>query len=132
MPGADGVSLSGINQEALLCLKKGDDWGACDDYEAFVDALVKQENDKKALSVVSNGSPTEDVQKLKVRAFFSESDIMIGKGGQRFFEKCWQREGVVDAIDFRSISVPDTNHDSVTSPSKGGLIQIINELKLRL
>lgn len=120
---------SGINEEMLLCLKKGGNWGACDDYRSYVADLVVQEKERM-ISFASNhpDSNSDMPVKLKVRAFFSTTDIMIGEGGQKFFEECWQKEGVEDAIDFQSIAVPDTNHDSIISPRKSAWVQILADL----
>ncbi|GAB7349372.1 hypothetical protein MBLNU459_g8498t1 [Dothideomycetes sp. NU459] len=119
---------SGVNQETLLCLKKGCGWGACDDYKLFVDELVARERSRIAESVALAQPESAAPEKLRVRAFFSETDVMIGEGGQKFFEDCWQKENVKDTIDFKSIAVPNTNHDSIVSPRKGAWSQILVEL----
>lgn len=122
------VVVSGINEEALLCLKKGGNWGACDDYRAYVAELVVQEKERTAEAASHSESTQGAPEKLKVRAFFSATDIMIGEGGQKYFEDCWQKEGVKDAVDFQSIAVPDTNHDSIISPRKAAWVQILADL----
>lgn len=121
---ADTIYISGISDESLVCLKKSGPgmWGVCEDYETYVDDLVRAEMERLADSV-------SQTQKLRVHVFFAESDFMIGKGGQRYFEQCWRRAGVSQAIDFDSTTVPDTNHDTVVSPKKSAIKMIIDELK---
>lgn len=103
---------TGANDEALQCLRKGDgsSWGECDDYNVFVKALVSAERQKQQLDANSQGHA-----KLKVRAYFAESDVMIGKEGQKYVEECWgwQENTFDDVIDFSSATVADTDHDSV-------------------
>lgn len=114
---------SGIGQEALLCLKKGGSyWGACDDYPSYVEALAQQLRGRR-------GDGAEGRNKLKIVAQFSETDIMIGKGGQVYFEECWSKADVSDVIDFQSVMVPGTNHDTLVSPQKKGLVEIMDQLK---
>ena len=48
-----------------------------------------------------------------VLAFFAASDLMIGKGGQEYFEKCWRQEGMAGKVDFESQICEGTDHDSV-------------------
>lgn len=102
----------GANSEALQCLRKGEgwSWGACDDYSVFVRELVDAERQKQQLD-----TNPESHAKLKIRAYFAESDIMIGSGGQKYVEECWGlTEGTFgDVIDFDSVTMPGTDHESV-------------------
>ena len=114
------------DEEAKLCLKKegSDTWMACADYRAYVTSLAKQEQERR----VSN--PRES--KLKVQVYYAESDIMIGKGGQKYFEECWKQDDVSQVIDFDSQELPGTNHDSALfDPKKGALKSIFEEIKRR-
>ncbi|KAJ8612336.1 hypothetical protein MRB53_037546 [Persea americana] len=89
----------------------------------------------------SKPSPQPSPQPLRFRAHFSETDIMIGKGGQTYFEKCWADalatidpqggeradgggrtdggrgtdEGGRTAVDFTSKTIKGTNHETVIS-----------------
>lgn len=111
------------NEEAKLCLKKDGsvDWNACDDYEAYVRMLCSQE---KALR-----ESNEDQTKLKVRAFFAESDVMIGEGGQTYFDKGWTQSIVSEVIDYDSMKLAGTDHDSaLADKEKGSLKQIFAEI----
>jgi hypothetical protein len=92
----------GANAEVLLCLRKGVPWGKCDDYTQCVRDLAEIEGRRR-------GESTSE--KLKVRAYFAESDIMIGKTGQSYFEKCFMRFD--DVLHFDSTTVPDETHDSL-------------------
>lgn len=104
------------NDEALLCLKKGGtgNWGACEDYKEYVGSLAKRERERR--------SSDQNRSKLQVEVYFAESDIMIGKGGQEYFEQCWQQDGVADAIDFEATELPGINHETaIMDLKKGGL-----------
>lgn len=112
---------SAANEDARLCLKKGTpaDWGACEDYEEYVRNLVKQEQSR-----IQDGSCNP---KLKVRVFFAESDIMIGKGGQKYFEQCWEQDDVAQSIDYEGMELPETDHDTAVLDQKKGALRIIFE-----
>jgi hypothetical protein len=100
---------TGINDEVLLCLRRCQSgaWGACDNLAKFVDRLVQVE--KK----------NTDEQKLRVRAYFAEDDIMIGRKGQQYFEECWNEERLEGQVDFEAVTVEGAAHDSIFNPSKG-------------
>lgn len=111
------------NEEAKLCLKKGPpgSWGICEDFEEYVRDFVAQEKDR-----VSSGSTGA---KFKVQVFYAESDIMIGKGGQKYFEQCWKQDGVAEIIEFESKELPKTDHDSLLiDVKKGALGSIFQEV----
>ena len=46
-----------------------------------------------------------------MRAYFAESDVMIGKRGQRYFETCFK--GFEDVLDFDSSMFLGENHDTL-------------------
>ncbi|EED23088.1 conserved hypothetical protein [Talaromyces stipitatus ATCC 10500] len=98
----------GANEETLQCLRKGAPWGVCDDYEEFVKSFVERERERR--SELGESSTPE---KLKIRAYFAESDVMIGKTGQKYFENCF--EGYEDVLSFESSTMPDEDHDSLCS-----------------
>jgi hypothetical protein len=74
--------ITGVNDEAKLCLRKCEDadWGEAQDYAACIRSIAQNE---RTLQQQNPGGA-----KLKVQAFFSDSDIMIGKRGQEYFEQC--------------------------------------------
>lgn len=99
-------STVGANSEALQCLRKGGEgtWGHCENYEEFVKQLVQLEKGR-------NG--TGESGRLKVRIYFSETDAMIGKDGQKYMENCWTEDVIGDAFDFASETVLGVNHDTL-------------------
>ncbi|PTB64945.1 hypothetical protein BBK36DRAFT_1170610 [Trichoderma citrinoviride] len=105
----------GANSEALQCLRKGKGWSweACDDYGAFVKSLVSTERQRRQMN-----PNWQDSMRLKVRAYFAESDIMIGASGQKYIEEIcgWKGNSFEDVLDFDSFTVPGTDHDSVMQP----------------
>jgi hypothetical protein len=102
----------GANSEALQCLRKGEgwSWGECDDYGIFAKTLAETERQKQQLN-----PNAKDHVKLKIRAYFAESDVMIGTGGQRYIENCWGwgESTFSDVIDFDSTTIAGTDHDSL-------------------
>jgi len=111
---------TGGNAEAMLCLKKAGPglWGACEDYDKYLPALVRQLQS-------SNNAPV----RLKVQAYYAESDMLIGKGGQAFFEEKWSSSDFADVIDFQSSTIPKTDHDSICDPTNGVVGKILDEVK---
>ena len=109
------------NDEARLCLKKGDSdaWLICDDYKEYVQSLLDMEK-KRA-------QPESSQPKLKIQVYYAESDIMIGKGGQRYFEECWNRKDVLNVVDFESRELPGTNHETALDDHKRGALKSIFE-----
>jgi hypothetical protein len=100
------------NEEAKLCLMKGGkaDWGVLADYEACVRSIAEYESDGVAA-------------KLRVDAGFAASDLIIGKGGQEYFEKCWRQEGMAGKVDFESRTYEGTDHDSVLVDFRRGALK---------
>jgi hypothetical protein len=96
----------GANSEALQCLRKepNNTWGKCEDYEVFVREIVDLERGRDR-----EGAP------LKIQAYFAESDVMIGKKGQAYFEERWRGTNgeYKDVLEFASTTVPGTDHDTL-------------------
>ncbi|CAK3884595.1 Hypothetical predicted protein [Lecanosticta acicola] len=116
--------MSGGNDEARLCVKKlgAGAWADCEDYMDFVGALSRREKERMG----EDGAAS----RLKVRMHFAESDVLIGKGGQRYFEECWKQDGVAESIDVVSKEWPGSNHDSVLVDSKVGAVRsVLEEIK---
>ena len=118
---------NGSKDEALLCLKriydgKNNPWGLFEDYDQAVMMLVKQEDDLAAERV------SQDYKKLKVQAFFAESDMMIGKQGAAWIDQCWQQEGVAERIEYTSTTILGANHETVGSADNGAVYDICEEV----
>jgi hypothetical protein len=108
------------NDEAMLCLKKGPVgcWASCEDYATCVAAVAEAEREV--------GTREE---KLKVQAFFAETDMMSGKKGQAYFEECWTQSGLDDVVSFEAFTVPGSNHDSLCDSAPDVLEKILLEAK---
>jgi len=65
---------------------------------------------------------------LKLTAYFAASDNMIGKGGQKYFEQCWENANSHGQVEFEAKSVNDTDHDSITLVEKGCLEEVFGEV----
>ncbi|KKK24834.1 hypothetical protein P175DRAFT_0469158 [Aspergillus ochraceoroseus IBT 24754] len=104
----------GANSEALQCLRKGPggaaSWGKAQDYRTFVKEFVDRER-KGRSEGLSLGA------RLRIRAYFGETDSMIGKLGQTYVEECWQGTengaGFEDVLDFDTRTIPGTDHNSL-------------------
>lgn len=117
----DAESMEGGNDEALLLFKKVPtvSWGACEDYMDHVKTLAKSELERR-----------EGATKLRVRLYFAESDMMIGKRGQIYFSECWKQDSVSGAIDLESYELPGTDHETLVLDMKhGALRKIFEEIK---
>lgn len=102
----------GADSEALICLKKGPAglWGECDDYALYVKKLAELERGRRP----EDGGG--DRRKLRVTAYFAETDAMIGKKGQSYVEECWKGSGeneFQDVLEFTTTTIKETDHDSV-------------------
>ena len=104
--------VSGVSEDALLCMKKGGSfWGVYNtELPDYLNTLHQ--------------SLTESGRKLDYSAFFAESDVMIGKGGQDYFEQCWKSS----PMDLRSFLVPRTNHETIVLPEKGCIAQVLEAI----
>ncbi len=118
--------ITGVNDEAKLCLRKCEDadWGEAQDYAACIRSIAQNE---RTLQQQNPGGA-----KLKVEAFFSGSDIMIGKRGQEYFEQCWRQDVCKESLDFATKTYPNTNHDSVIMDYKKGALRDVFEKVARL
>lgn len=107
-----GENMVGADSEALCCVRKGPAglWGDCEDYALFVKKLAELERSRRAEEGGGNG------EKLRISAYFAESDAMIGKKGQSYMEDCWKGTGgdeFQDVLEFTATTVGETDHDSV-------------------
>lgn len=85
--------LDGAGQEALLCLKRGVGWGSWEEYEEICGQLRGP--------------------KITMDVFYAELDMMIGDRGAAWFDDMWEREGAEAVLDFHSMTVPGTSHESI-------------------
>jgi len=106
---------TGANEEAKLCLMKGGkaDWGALANYEACVQSIADSEKQRVQAGEV----------KLRMEAAFASSDVIIGKGGQEYFERCWRWEGVAGSVDFASRTCEGVDHDGVLVDFQKGALK---------
>lgn len=116
----------GVNDEAKLCLRgcEDADWGEAQDYTACTRTIAQKE---RTLQQQNPGRA-----KLKVEAFFSGSDMMIGKRGQEYFEQCWQQDKFKESLNFATKTYPEANHESVITDYKKGALRDVFEKVARL
>ena len=136
--------VKGVNEEALLCLKKTTtgtegkpaSWGPAEDFETFVKELADRERTRRRDSLPQQGGDDGDddvvAQKLKIDAFFGETDYMIGKKGDEYFRSCWDHEEYRDAFEFEGTMIEKSNHDSVSECWRGGIEKLFREAKWSL
>lgn len=117
--------ISAGNEEAKLCLKKAGagSWGSCEDYAEFAKVINERESHRQN----TNDSTSDEMTKLRLHVWFAESDIMIGKDGQKYFNECWTMED--GCVDFERAELPGTNHETVLlDAKKGGLRAMFEEI----
>jgi len=104
---------AGVGEEAKLGLKSSGagNWGACEDYKDFVGELSQ----KLKLN--------ED--KVCLQAYFGEKDGYIGRGGIKYFTKCWTG---VEGIDIKDVEIMGLGHEDLTLPENEVLGKIIDEV----
>lgn len=104
----------GANSEALLCLKKGSQatWGACQDYHIFAKRLYATEQERW-----SSAKADQTTARLKIKAYFAESDAMSGRKGQAYLIDCFQAESGrlagASSVDFEASTISGTDHDTI-------------------
>jgi hypothetical protein len=124
--------ISGINGEAMLCLQKpiAGSWGICDDYETMPQKLEERIHQSSGSSTGSSGRE----RCLDVKVFWAETDKMVGKGGEEYFDTCFEafrrdshaeREG---GLEYQSKVVPQTDHESLCLPHYGALTEMLQEV----
>lgn len=113
----------GANSEALLCLKKGPGatWGACQDYNDFVKRLYETEQESGA-----SAAPGQTKAKLRIRAYFAESDALIGKKGNLYLTELFKDghgDRAPEVIDFAASTIAGTDHDTLL-----GMVDVLEEI----
>lgn len=146
------ISTSGVNDEAPFNLRKSipsSYWNAAADYPGFVSELasleagrqsdlrstVKHASDATAVSTqyAARDPPTTTDDNKDTRfqfhAFFATSDMMIGDGGQTYFDSLFGNDNVKPHVSYTSEVIPDSNHESVVGASKGAIEKVFQEVK---
>lgn len=106
-------STKGSSDEARHCARKipPGSWGNADDYSVFVKDLAKLELSRRE----DRTDATTPVARLHVNAFFATVDSIVGEGGQKYVNKCWNgSEGeFTEAFDFDSKTITGSDHDGL-------------------
>ena len=144
-------SIRGSNHEALLLLRKdvAGSWGPCDNYESYADALEaklqeyyqhaeREEGGSTRASAPTAGLNASATQhRFVLKVFWAERDRLIGKKGEQYFDKCFQRftrDGQSSngehqsCLSYESEVVPDTDHDTLFLPQYGTLSKILEDI----
>lgn len=114
---------------------KGKDWGVYASLPDAISALQRTYTTSPGHPPPYTTSPAHlsptatHPRKLTFRVYFSSSDVMIGKGGQQYFENCWEQGNVQGDIEFVAKTVPDTDHDSIILPEKGWIEENFAEVR---
>jgi hypothetical protein len=109
------IRFSGVSADSLLCISRdGKDWGVYSSLPSAVTLLREH----------SQGVFT-------VKVYFAETDVMIGKGGQGYFEKCWRGSNVDGEghVRFQAKVVEGTDHDNIPLTEKGVIGDVFREVK---
>jgi len=111
------------NEEAKLCLKKAGSglWGTCEDYMEYVKLVNGREQQRLKSEPETDSART----KLQLQVYFAESDALVGKAGQEYFDKCWQQDDRY--VQFETHELPGTDHDTILLDYKKGALRPIFE-----
>ncbi|KAI8631750.1 hypothetical protein F5Y19DRAFT_424702 [Xylariaceae sp. FL1651] len=117
--------ISGIGQDALLLLKRTEHpeyWGSWGDYDKLVPLLAEVERERYAAA-------TSATSTLKIDVFFAESDHIIGTtAAPTWFNDCWRLEQRSDRIQYSSVVVPKSNHDTILALRYGVFERILQSM----
>ncbi|MCJ1474210.1 hypothetical protein MMC13_002868 [Lambiella insularis] len=119
-------NIQGGSDEAFLTLKRGTEWswGLFEDIDEAISKVVEQERELAAAAEHDGSGP----EKLRVQVFFAESDMMIGKQGQEWFNECWRKEACSDVVEYCNQTVPASNHENIASAEKGIVDRLFREV----
>jgi hypothetical protein len=122
---------TGANSEAIMCLKNKHlkAWGAAENLPTYIKKLVEVVRGIEVVDSLHSVSTEAALARWKVQAFFAESDIMIGNAGERYFTDCWCNNEVASILDFETISVVGTDHESICQPQHGMYKRVFEEMK---
>ena len=123
-------NMSGGADEAFITLKRGDKWtwGLFEDTDEAISKVVSQE--RSLVSARNSSSNNSRPERLRIAVFFAESDIMIGKKGQEWFDQCWQSQDIADVVAYTSETVPKSSHETIGAPEKGIFARLFEEISL--
>ncbi|KAI1175170.1 hypothetical protein F4777DRAFT_551562 [Nemania sp. FL0916] len=117
--------IIGISQDVLLLLKRDqypECWGTWGDYDTLVPLLAEAESERRR-------SEPDTTSPLRVRVFFAASDMLIGTTlGPAWLDDCWRPEQRGDNIDYSSVTIPKTTHDTVLDLRYGVFEQIVQDI----
>lgn len=110
-------NTEGLGPEALFCLKRrgqGKLWGDWEDYDIFVRLLIEQERHR------------DSAAKLEVDVFHAESDMLLGKKGQDYFDDCWSPAD--NCVDYSRLLIPGTSHETIVDHKFGLMERILKRV----
>ncbi|KEQ92145.1 hypothetical protein AUEXF2481DRAFT_432976 [Aureobasidium subglaciale EXF-2481] len=108
--------MSGISADCLFCLQEdGKDWG---DYA----------NLSELISTLQQTYP-KGTRQLTMQAYFAETDVIVGKGGQKYFERCWREGNAGQEVKFQARVVEGSDHDNIPLAEKGCIGEMFKEIK---
>lgn len=132
----------GANDEVLLLLRKevAGSWGPLDSYEAYpgiLEAKIGEHSCQQTEGIADEGLPILDT--LVLRTFWAETDLLVGKKGEKFFDKCFERfvqQGQMgysngergSCLSYESEVVPDTDHNTLFLPQYGALSRMLQDI----
>lgn len=117
-------NYSGVSADATLCMQReGKHWGVYASLPSCIDFLrstyTPQETDASSTAT------------LTLRVYFAETDALIGKGGQKYFEQCGKQGNAEEEgkVSFEASVVKGADHDSIVLAEKGVLGDVFREVK---
>lgn len=131
-----GEDTSAISADATLCMQKdGEDWGVYSSLPKAIEVFkTTYTSEAQPQSITSGPTPSSSSssfhpRRLTFAVYFSSSDVMIGKGGQQYFENCWKQGNADEKIEYKARTVPESDHDSIILPEKGWIKEVFGQVK---
>lgn len=128
--------ISAISADATLCMQKdGEDWGVYSSLPKAIEVFkTTYTSEAQPQSITSGPTPSSSSssfhpRRLTFAVYFSSSDVMIGKGGQQYFENCWKQGNADEKIEYKARTVPESDHDSIILPEKGWIKEVFGQVK---
>lgn len=127
-------SIHGANHEVLLLLRKevAGSWGPLDSYDSYPDALEAKIQEHYRQSDGLNESANTTSHQFTLKTFWAEKDMLIGKKGAEYFDKCFQHfahnRQSNSCLSYESEVVPDTDHDTLFLPQNGVLSRVLQDI----
>lgn len=126
--------ITGANGEALLSLKKpqAGSWGVCDNYQTCprdLETRTTEHLSQQNRESNTGSSTAEEQPVLRIRVFWAATDMMVGKKGEDYFDRCFKDYCTEHhRVTYQSETVEETDHETLCHPQYGGLPKALQDI----